>query len=321
MSITRKKLTKDIKKLNPDLSDNSVDKYVKDLFNIYNKYTGEQEQDIIKNIEIFKEVDNIDTLISSLAISTQRNFYTAIHTLFKSQYENEDRLFTLQETLNYTDIYGQKLSALNIKQKQAYDNNEISEKTKQKLDIGFKAFADFVIKLYNEEQYQTALMLGLIGKYLFRNEIATLKTIQEKEYKKLKYEGLKDNFIVLRVKKPLFISRGIYKTDKKYGIIKTKMNDKFINNLFKKHYETMTDNIVFKDANGKQMNTKSISKKINRITEKELGAPLGTSSINKLAIEEINKNPEAFEKLMKLGQSRGTSINVLLSAYFNNYKG
>ena len=321
MSITRKKLTKDIKKLNPDLSDNSVDKYVKDLFNIYNKYTGEQEQDIIKNIEIFKEVDNIDTLISSLAISTQRNFYTAIHTLFKSQYENEDRLFTLQETLNYTDIYGQKLSALNIKQKQAYDNNEISEKTKQKLDIGFKAFADFVIKLYNEEQYQTALMLGLIGKYLFRNEIATLKTIQLKEYKKLKYEGLKDNFIVLRVKKPLFISRGIYKTDKKYGIIKTKLDDTLINKILLKHIETMTDNIVFKDANGKQMNTKSISKKINRITEKELGAPLGTSSINKLAIEEINKNPEAFEKLMKLGQSRGTSINVLLSAYFNNYKG
>ena len=314
MSLTKEQLKQDIKNIKPNLTDNSLNKYVKDLFNIYNKYTGEQEQDIIKNIEIFKEVDNIDTLISSLAISTQRNFYTAIHTLFKSQSENEDNL-------KYVDIYGKKLSELNKKQKEAYENNEISEKTKQKLDIGFKAFADFVIKLYNEEQYQTALMLGLIGKYLFRNEIATLKTIQEKEYKKLKYEGLKDNFIVLRVKKPLFISRGIYKTDKKYGIIKTKLDDTLINKILLKHIETMTDNIVFKDANGKQMNTKSISKKINRITEKELGAPLGTSSINKLAIEEINKNPEAFEKLMKLGQSRGTSINVLLSAYFNNYKG
>ena len=67
--------------------------------------------------------------------------------------------------------------------------------------------------------------------------------------------------------------------------------------MYLKNYEKMTDNIVFKDANGNQMNTKSLSKKINRITEKELGAPLGTSSINKLAIEELNKQPKALEKL------------------------
>jgi len=81
----------------------------------------------------------------------------------------------------------------------------------------------------------------------------------------------------------------------------------------------MIDNIVFKDANGNQMNSKSISKKINRITEKEFGTALGTSSIAKISIEEINKNPKALELLKELSQSRGTSINVLLTAYFNNY--
>lgn len=321
MSLTKEQLKQDIKNIKPNLTDNSLNKYVKDIFNIYNKYTGLQELEEIKDLNIFTEEENIDTLINTLAISTQRNFYTAIHTLFKSQYEKEDKLFTQQEILKYTDIYGQKLNQLNIKQKQAYESNEISEKTKKKLDIGFKALADFVIKLNNEEKYETALMLALITKYLFRNEIATLKTIQEKDYKKLNEEELKDNFIVVKVKKPLFISRGIYKTDKKYGIIKTKLDDKLINKIFEKHYEKMTDNIVFKDSNGNQMNTKSLSKKINRITEKELGQPLGTSSINKLAIEEINKNPDAFEKLKKIGMDRGTSINVLLSSYFNNYKG
>ena len=314
MKITKEQLKQDIKNIKPNLTDNSLNKYVKDIFNIYNKYTGEKEQDIIKDIEIFKEVDNIDTLISSLAISTQRNFYTAIHTLFKSQSENEDNL-------KYVDIYGKKLSELNIKQKQAYDNNEISEKTKEKLDIGFQPLVDFITQLNKDKEYQTALMLALITKYLFRNEIATLKTIQIKEYNKLKSDGLRDNYIVLSYAgRPLFISRGIYKTSKKYGIIKTKMKDKFINSVFQKHYETMTDNIVFKDAYGNQMNTKSLSKKINRITEKGLGVPLGTSSINKLAIEEINKNPQALKKLKKLSEDRGTSINVLLSAYFNNYE-
>tara|TARA_R100001463_G_scaffold132692_1_gene193508 strand:+ start:821 stop:1747 length:927 start_codon:yes stop_codon:yes gene_type:complete len=307
MSLTKEQLKQDIKNIKPNLTDNSLNKYVKDIFNIYNKYTGNQS-DEITDLDIFKEVDNIDTLINNLAISTQRNFYTAIFTLFKSQNE-----------LIIADIYGKKLSELNIKQKEKYENNEISDKTKKKLEIKFKALGDFIIKLNNEEKYETALMLALITKYLFRNEIATLKTIQEKEYNNLNEEELKDNYIVLKNKKPLFISRGIYKTDKKYGIIKTKLEDKLIIKIFKKHYEKMTDNIVFKDANGNQMNSKSISKKIGRITEKELGVSLGTSSIAKISIEEINKNPQALKLLKELGESRGTSINVLLSAYFNNY--
>ncbi len=308
MSLTKEQLKQDIKNIKPNLTDNSLNKYVKDIFNIYNKYTGNQS-DEITDLDIFKEVDNIDTLINNLAISTQRNFYTAIFTLFKSQNE-----------LITADIYGKKLSELNIKQKEKYENNEISDKTKKKLEIKFKSLGDFIIKLNNEEKYETALMLALITKYLFRNEIATLKTIQEKEYNNLNEEELKDNYIVLKNKKPLFISRGIYKTDKKYGIIKKKLEDKLIIKIFKKHYEKMTDNIVFKDANGNQMNSKSISKKIGRITEKELGVSLGTSSIAKISIEEINKNPQALKLLKELGESRGTSINVLLSAYFNNYK-
>ena len=307
MSLTKEQLKQDIKNIKPNLTDNSLNKYVKDIFNIYNKYTG-TDADVLEDLDIFKEVDNIDTLINNLAISTQRNFYTAIFTLFKSQNE-----------LIIADIYGKKLSELNIKQKEKYENNEISDKTKKKLEIKFKALGDFIIKLNNEEKYETALMLALITKYLFRNEIATLKTIQEKEYNNLNEEELKDNYIVLKNKKPLFISRGIYKTDKKYGIIKTKLEDKLIIKIFKKHYEKMTDNIVFKDANGNQMNSKSISKKIGRITEKELGVSLGTSSIAKISIEEINKNPQALKLLKELGESRGTSINVLLSAYFNNY--
>ena len=181
-----------------------------------------------------------------------------------------------------------------------------------KLDKGrLKTFSDELDFLVNRVKKDKGI--SGIAKWLY--------TSQAKGRVSPEYMKLKDNFIVLKKSKPLFISRGIYKTNKKYGIIKTKLEDKLILKILEKHLEKMTDNIVFKDANGNQMNSKSISKKINRITEKELGVPLGTSSIAKISIEEINKNPQALEKLKKLGQSRGTSINVLLSAYFNNYKG
>ena len=222
MSLTKDQLKKDILSQKPYISDNSLNKYIKDIFNIYKKYTG-SETEVLEDLELFKEVENIDTLIDDLAISTQRNYYTAIFTLFKSQNIKE-----------FEDIYGKKLAELNTKQKQAYENNEVSTKLQKKLDVGFKALVDFITKLKNEEKYETALMLALITKYLFRNEIASLKTIDEKDYDKLTEDELKDNFIVLKGSKPIFISRGIYKTDKKYGIIKTKMDDKFIKNVFKK---------------------------------------------------------------------------------------
>ena len=87
MSLTKEQLKQDIKNIKPNLTDNSLNKYVKDIFNIYNKYTGLQELEEIKDLNIFTEEENIDTLINTLAISTQRNFYTAIFTLFKSQNE------------------------------------------------------------------------------------------------------------------------------------------------------------------------------------------------------------------------------------------
>ena len=43
MSLTKEQLKQDIKNVKPNLTDNSLNKYVKDIFNIYNKYTGLQE--------------------------------------------------------------------------------------------------------------------------------------------------------------------------------------------------------------------------------------------------------------------------------------
>jgi len=401
MSYTFEKVKSDIREIKPNISDKSLNTYVRDLFNTHKKYLIAKGEDWLpyamkdsmrgelgrlKDMEMFKNsAKDIEPLISKLATSSKRNIYTALFTFLKSQ-ENKQGQKDLNKLLDKGSIldiisdFGREASKYNLEQSKKYEANIVSDKTQKKIEVETPKLFNLITELNKNKNYYDALMLALITKYLFRNEIAILQTIKKADYdllgktnkelldywkpiyekveaddsnttiftdhnlpveeifdKVMYYEqasnakpdaiekDLSGNYIVLTNDfsnpKPIFISRGTYKTSKKYGVIKTKLNDKFINKLIMNHYNTnMDDNIVFKDAAGKQTNEKNVSKRIGRITEKALGVPLGTSSINKLIIEELNKQPQALSKLKKVGADRGTSVDTLLLAYFNNVK-
>ncbi len=401
MSYTFEKVKNDIREIKPNISDKSLNTYVRDLFNTHKKYLIAKGEDWLpyamkdsmrgelgrlKDMEMFKNsAKDIEPLISKLATSSKRNIYTALFTFLKSQENKQgqkdlDKLLDKGSILDIISDFGREASKYNLEQSKKYEANIVSDKTQKKIEVETPKLFNLITELNKNKNYYDALMLALITKYLFRNEIAILETISKADYDllgktnkelfeywkpiyekveaddsnttiftdhnlpdyeifdKVNYyeqasnakpdaieKDLSGNYIVLSNDfsnpKPIFISRGTYKTSKKYGVIKTKLNDKFINKLIMNHYFTnMDDNIVFKDASGKQTNEKNVSKRIGRITEKALGVPLGTSSINKLIIEELNKQPEALSKLKKLGADRGTSVDTLLLAYFNNYK-
>ena len=60
----------------------------------------------------------------------------------------------------------------------------------------------------------------------------------------------------------------------------------------------------------------SLSQKIGRLTKDEFGVSLGTSSINSLYLETLDK--DTLQALLILSKNRGTSINILVSHYYNN---
>ena len=73
---------------------------------------------------------------------------------------------------------------------------------------------------------------------------------------------------------------------------------------------------MFKNYNGEQYSNDSLSQKIGRMTKAEFGVSLGTSSINSLYLETLNK--DTLAALLTLSKNRGTSINLLVSHYYNN---
>lgn len=295
-----------IKEAKPHLKDSSIKQYISSLRNLHKKATG---SDILVNFEFVDNPPYILDILKDLHITSQRNTLTAIITILDDTNKREKKL---------KDIYGKKVQELNKQQTENYSKNVVSENTDFKLkNWTTKDIEDNILQLKIKQQYDTALLLSLIYHYLFRNEVATLKLIKKSQYEKLTDEDkLKENYIVKHYS-TMFISRGVYKTDKKHGLILTKIDDKTLKSDLLSYIKTMKTNEFFPG-----MTKELVSKRISRATSefkdpvnKDSKFGLGTSSINKIVIETL----PGIEKLVKISKDRGTSISTLLQAYYNNY--
>ena len=105
--------------------------------------------------------------------------------------------------------------------------------------------------------------------------------------------------------------------DKRLPLVNAKMNTNEKLKIDLHNYIiNLPNDILFTDKTGKQYTTKYISTRIGRITKKYLGVAVGTSSINNLFLETLDK--DTLRTLRTLSHDRGTSINVLVGHYFND---
>ena len=290
-----------IKESKPNLKDTSIKQYVSSLKNLNKKITG---SDLLVNFEFVKNADKVLDSIKDLHITSQRNRLISIITILDDE--------PLKE------FYGKKVQELNKQQTENYNNNIVSDNTNFKLQNWTTLDIEKCINhLKIKQQFDTALLLSLIYHYLFRNEVASLKLIKKSKYDKLtEEEKLKNNFIVKHYSN-MFISRGVYKTDKKHGLVLTKVEDKMLKMDLLQYIKNMKTDEFFPN-----MSQELVSKRISRATcefkdplEKNPQYGLGTSSINKIVIDSL----PGVSKLVEISKDRGTSISTLLLAYFNNH--
>ena len=300
-----------IKETKPNLKDSSIKQYLNSLRNLYSKLTNTKEFPPV-NFEYLKNKEDVLGVISPLHITSQRNTLTAVLSVID---DNDLRQF-----------YGKKVRELNKKQSDNYSKNVVSEKTDLKLKTWTTDDIEkCIVKLKITKKFQTSLILSLIYKYLFRNEVASLKLIKKSKYDKLTdEEKLNQNYIVKHYNN-MFISRGVYKTADKHGLVLTKIEDKILKSDLLEYIKNMKDDIMFKDDTGKQMSNDLVSTHMTRATteyidplNKDSKLGLGTSSINKIVIESLQL--DGVEKLLEISGNRGTSVGTLLHAYYNNYQ-
>lgn len=309
-----KEVSELIKQQKPHLKDSSIKQYVSSLRNLYRKLNPEtphiNDNNIIcVNFEYIKNKENVLDAIKNLHITSQRNTLTSI--------------ITICEDEHLKNYYGKKVQELNKQQTENYNKNIVSDNTDFKLkNWCCDDIEKCILHLKLKNQFDTALLLSLIYHYLFRNEVGTLKLIKKSKYDKLtEEEKLNNNFIVKHYSK-MFISRGVYKTDKKHGLILTKIEDKKLKMDLLNYIKTMEDDRFFCHNFSENISHELVSKRISRATaefkdpiNKDSKYGLGTSSINKIVID----NLPGIEKLVAISKDRGTSISTLLHAYYNNH--
>jgi len=203
MSYTFEKVKNDIREIKPNISDKSLNTYVRDLFNTHKKYLIAKGEDWLpyamkdsmrgelgrlKDMEMFKNsAKDIEPLISKLATSSKRNIYTALFTFLKSQENKQgqkdlDKLLDKGSILDIISDFGREASKYNLEQSKKYEANIVSDKTQKKIEVETPKLFNLITELNKNKNYYDALMLALITKYLFRNEIAILETISKADY-------------------------------------------------------------------------------------------------------------------------------------------
>ena len=297
----------------PHIKDNSITQYIITLKNYYRLATN-SSQSTWSDWDWLSYDENILKDVKSLA--SKRNYYNSILPLIKSfsiqKIPGTDNLDLLQEQV----LYGTAIQNLNKQVKEQSENNIISEKKQEKYEIKFEQVEELVNKLRFKKLFQNSLILFLMCEYKFRNEISSFKHIKLMDFKKLSKEDINNNnYIVIGTKKT-FISRSQFKTDKIHGTTKTDITNKQLIRDLKKYCKTLDDEIMFRNSDGHQYTNEAISQKVGRMTKEEFGISLGTSSINSLYLASLDKN--TINKLIELSKSRGTSVNVLVSHYFND---
>jgi len=271
-----------------------------------------EDKSNIENVFKFIKVKNDG---SPAHITSQRNTITAIINYIKIFKQNEDTRIALE-------LYGNEMIRLNKEQNKNYEQNVVSEATEKKLKISMDDLYKLIDKLTTSGRVLDAMLLSLTVNYHFRNEIGRLKLIGKSKYEKLTDEDkLKENYIV-KYYNTYFISRGLFKTSGKYGLTITDIElpqvIELINLYIKKVMKSRKTNkdIFFLNENTNSFLTNEhVSQRLGRVTEKELGVKLGTSSINKIYMNSLNS--DTIEELKKLSQDRGTSIATLILAYYN----
>ena len=294
----------------PDIKEISIKQYIQNLKNYHKKVT---------NKDTFDWVDwdwlkfNPDILSDVKTLASKRNFYNSILPLFKSfgmqKVEGTQNLNVLEEQ----NKYGLAIQKINKEVRAMSSANIISDNKLEKYQVKFEEIQKLVLKLKLNKDFQSSLILFLMTEYKFRNEISNFKWISLQDFKKLDIQ--EGNYIVIGTKR-MFISRGQFKTDKTHGRTETEIENKILRADIKKYIKTLDDDIMFKNSNGEMYSNDSLSQKIGRLTKDEFGVSLGTSSINSLYLETLDK--DTLQALLILSKNRGTSINILVSHYYNN---
>ncbi len=256
------------------------------------------------------DIDGIEKVIESYSTSTKKNYLSLVlqmvHSSDKEDYKNE-----LVKKIQFHS------QVKNSNEKQ----NIISPKKQEQKSMTMDDIDKLIELLLDNDNLKDAMILHILKVFPIRAEVGTLKLISKYRYDKIKGTMPKENYLV-RNKNSLILSRNNYKTAEVYG----RKEDKITGHL----KEMLLDYIENNMGAGESVfgySEQELSKRLSYISQKYIGTSLSVNAIAKINIEDgltkiQDKDPmvrvnKIKSYLEKVGEIRGTSVQVLFNNYIN----
>jgi len=255
-------------------------------------------------------IDEIEKVIESYSTSTKKNYLSLVLQMVHSS-DKEDYKKLLVEKIQFHS----QIKNSNEK------NNIISEKKQEQKSMTMDDIDKLIELLVENKINKDAMILHILKVFPIRAEVGTLKLISKYRYDKIKGTMPTENYLV-RNKNSLMMSRNNYKTADVYG----RKEHKITGHL----KEMLLDYIENHMGAGESVfgyTEQELSKRLSYISQKYLGTSLSVNAIAKINIEDglrkiNNKDPivrvnKIKSYLEKVGEIRGTSVQVLFNNYIN----
>lgn len=274
----------------------------------YNKLLDLVKLPFIYDQEDNEPVDDVETLIKRV----MDDKYTKLNT----------KQLSLNILLLIFRVYkldGQeKIIAQRDENKKKLDLDRIQKNKIVKNELPtYEELQKLLNKLYTDDEYLRYIVNYLMIMLSIRNkDIGCVRVVDSKK----KMTNQDDNYLVITQKYVLFV-RFNYKTSGTYGMKENRITSKkFTSALLNYMNENNLDLdgegfYLLRKKNGERLPCEKVGDMLKYLTLDDLNETL----IAKIKITDIADKPNAFQKIKKLSNNRGTKVDTIISHYDLNF--
>ena len=297
-----------IKTNKPEISDNSLISYTKNLFRIMKRFKTD-------DVEILKDYEKVILKLESFTKSylTKRNYLNSIIVyLLNSNHESLKQYQELRDSLNDKYKNEQSTKEKSVKQIKNWlsldEINKIVDDLKEKIKINDDKDL--------EQNIQYLFMLIFWLNFPLRNDLQNTILIHKHYYDRLlNVEINKNNYLVHGNTFP-FLSISQYKTVKKYGIKKIKFNND-VNQIYKIYSKINKSRyLLYNIKDNTAMTSGDITNSFNKLFSKYTDKKISTTMLRHIILSE--KFGKIVNEMDEMSDIMGHSSQTQQQIYIKN---
>lgn len=317
MKINSDNTTEAIKKVKPNLKDNSIKQYEIHLKKLKNLFESD-------NYDFLSEPKDVMEKIKERHFTSQRNTLNAIIILLLAlNHDGEfDKLIADYQKIRdkFNEQYLENQQSGKISENQAKNFADLSE-----IDDMLKKMENEIkeSKLKKKENLtgkdKELLMVYTIYTFLktypLRLDLAGMEYISKTVYNKLSEEQKKNTNYLVNEKNKLTAILNEYKTSKKYGEKKIEI-DKAVEKVLRMYIKLTgktTGDVLFVSSTGKPLSRNALTQLLMKTSKKYLNKSISTTMMRKVVLSD--KFGELKKEQEKMAEITGHDVGTMNSVY------